>query len=379
MNAKLRNILFSFPIILILIFALLLLVYIGYGKVHRKYAKFQIRKLASQAAIIKNAFDPFLQAGLPLKQFSGFTSLSENLILSDPSIENIQVRDNRQQLVFFQAQPDLPLKLLHRKLLQRAYKSTKLGFNDAQKKYQVEESHLSFRVIVPLMGKFGPVGEIILESKQADVFQVLHEKYQNVFYACVAISLVFIIFIVIYELAFPSQNTRKDALHITFIAGFLAMSLIIGVNVFQIYEQSAEVNAIALSNSIAQRLRAIMELGIDFKDITGINAVFCEYKDNNPEINEIALTEHNIARYHTDENAIGKPYTIPSDNYGYLVLLSETSQLQIVLTIPKNLVLNEVFDSLKEFIILFIATGIIALLSLRVLSSSSSSAFFSIA
>ncbi len=364
MNIKLRNILFSFPIILILIFTLLLLVYIGYGEAKRKYPKFQIGKLESQAEIIKNAFEPFLQAGLPLKQFSGFTGLSENLILSDVGVESIQVRDNRDQWVFFKTRPELSEQSLRDELLQRIYEPIKLDLRNTQKKYQVEESEISFRVIVPLMGKFEQVGQIIIESKKVDVFRVLNEKYQTVFYAFITIALLFILFIVIYELIFPNQKTRKSAQRAAFITGFLGMSLIIGVNVFQIYEQGAETNAKALSDSMAQRLKAILELGIDFKDISGINALFREYKHNNPEISEIAFTDHGIAHYHTNEQATGKPYSVPSDSYGYLVSLNDSHQLQVTLTIPKDLVLKEVLDSLQEFIVLFIATGLIALIFL---------------
>jgi hypothetical protein len=261
-------------------------------------------------------------------------------------------------LIFFQTQPHFPLKPMHRELLQRKYKP----LEESQKKYRVEESDTTFKVILPLTRKFGKVGEIIIESKQADIFQIPHEKYQNVFYAYITISLLFIIFIIIYELIFPNQKTRKATLYVAFISGFLAMSLFIGINLFQIYKQGAQANAKALSNSMAQRLKTVIELGIDFKDLTGINAVFQKYKNNMPEIHAITLTEHGIAHYHTDEKAIGKPYTIPSDNYGYLVSLNETRQLQLVLTIPKNLVLNEVLDSLKEFIILFIVTSLIALI-----------------
>ena len=364
MNAKLRNILFSFPIILILIFTLLLLVYIGYGETNRKYPKFQIGKLASQAEIIKNAFEPFLQAGLPLKQFSGFAGLSENLILSDSSIENIQIRTIREKLVFFKTRPELSEQSLQKELQQRHYGSTKLDLGDMQNAYNVEESEVSFRVIVPLMGKFGQMGQIIIESKRADVFRVLDEKYQNVFYAFVIISLLFILFIIIYELFFPDQATRKSAQRTAFIVGFLGMSSVIGINVFQIYEQGAEANAKALSDSMAQRFKAIIELGIDFKDISGINDVFREYKYNNPEISEIAFTEHGVARYHSDEQAVGKPYAVPTDTYGYLVSLNDTRQLQVTLTTPKDLVLSEVFDSIQEFIVLFIATGLIALIFL---------------
>ncbi len=92
---KLKNILISSPIILILILTMLLLEFIGYGEAKRKYTQFQLTRLATQGEIIKHEFDSYLHAGLPLKQFSGFSSQSERLLRSDKSIQAIQVIDNQ--------------------------------------------------------------------------------------------------------------------------------------------------------------------------------------------------------------------------------------------------------------------------------------------
>ena len=365
MNTKVRNVIYSFPIILILIFTLLLLVYIGYGEASRKYAQFQIGKLASQAEVIKNDFEAFLQAGLPLHQFSGFAGHSENLILSDASIENIQVRNTRNQLVFMQTRPDVALTELQAAIQNRDYQPTTLALTtNGRKNYQVEQSAVSFRVIVPLTGKFGPAGDIIIEAKQKDIFKVLHDQYHSVYYAFVLISLGFILFIVLYEVIFANQKYRKTIQRSAFIASFLLMSAVVGVTVFHIYERGAEASAKALADSMAQRLRAVIDLGIEFDDIAGINEVFDEYKRNNPEISEIAFTDHNVVYYHTDENVIGKLYEVSPENYYYVVPLNETRHLLVTLTIPKDLVLKAVLDSLKEFIVLFIASGLIALIFL---------------
>jgi len=365
MNTKARNVIYSFPIILILIFTLLLLVYIGYGEASRKYAQFQIGKLASQAEVIKNDFEAFLQAGLPLYQFSGFAGSSENLILSDASIENIQVRDTRNQLVFIQTQPDITVAALQATIQKRDYQPTSWALTaNGRKDYQVEQSAASFRVIVPLTGKFGPAGDIVIEAKQADIFNVLHEQYQNVYYAFILISLGFILFIVLYEILFAEQKYRKTVQRSAFIFSFLLMSLVVGITVFHTYERGAEASAKALADSMAQRLKAVLDLGVEFDDIAGINEVFDEYKRNNPEISEIAFTDRNVVHYHTDENLIGQLYEVSPENYYYVVPLNETRHLLVTLTIPKDLVLKAVLDSLKEFIVLFIASGLIALIFL---------------
>ena len=89
------------------------------------------------------------------------------------------------------------------------------------------------------------------------------------------------------------------------------MSAVIAVIVFQVYEHGARANTKALSDSMTQRMNAIMDLGIKFGDIEGINSAFKAYKNNNPEINAIALTESGISVYHTDDDMIGKPYYPP--------------------------------------------------------------------
>ncbi len=96
-----KQMLISLPILTVLILTLLLLAYIGFGEAKRTYPQFQIKKLSTQAEIIKNALSSYLQAGLPLNQFSGFTSLTEGLLISDKDIDNINIINPDSETIFY--------------------------------------------------------------------------------------------------------------------------------------------------------------------------------------------------------------------------------------------------------------------------------------
>ncbi len=361
---KLKKILISSPIILILILTMLLLEFIGYGEAKRKYTQFQLTRLATQGEIIKHEFDSYLHAGLPLKQFSGFSNQSERLLLSDDSIQAIQVTDNQNKMVFLNGQHRLTLDKLEEILSSRQYFSSQFTL---EQNHRAEESATSFRVILPLDTRFGVVGQVIIESEKEALFQVLNKQFWYVFYAVITLTVIFILLIVIYEIYFANHKTRERFLKTTYIIEFIVMSMIISVVIFQVYEYGARASTKALSNSMSQRLSAILELGIRIEDISRINQTFQDYKKNNPHINQIALTRNNIVMFHTDEQVIGKPYQSAPNSFEYVVPLGNTEEKQlfrVAVSIPVKIVMSAIWSSAKAFIVLFIACGLISFIFL---------------
>ena len=60
--------------------SLLLLAYVGAGEGRRTYENLEIDKLTSQGKTLQAAIENNLRAGLPLKQFVGFTPLAEGVV-----------------------------------------------------------------------------------------------------------------------------------------------------------------------------------------------------------------------------------------------------------------------------------------------------------
>ena len=64
---------------LIALASLLLLGYVGLGETLRSYPALQHDRLVAQGEIIQKEVNTFLQAGLPLRQFVGFETLSSKI------------------------------------------------------------------------------------------------------------------------------------------------------------------------------------------------------------------------------------------------------------------------------------------------------------
>ena len=363
---KFRKLLLTLPIIFVMIFTLLLLTYVGFGEAKRTFPRFQLKKMATQGEIITNAFDAYLQSGLPLNQFSGFSSRSEGVISSDDSVEQIRVIDNNNNTIFLDTAQSLTKSELSNLLTERTYTScladTKSG------NYQFVESDVSYKITLPLNSKFGVAGYVILESDKEVVFEILHNKYRFVFYTFGILLSCFILFIVGYELAVQNKGKRQRILKIGFCFVFFAMLLFIGVTIFDIYESGAKSNTKVLSDSMAQRLAAVIELGIDIQDIDGINKAFDNYKSNNPDINAIAFIENDVSLFHTNKNVVGQQYKTMKNSYEYIVPLdigsANKQELRVAVSIPVDIVMQAIRSNAKNFIVLFIACGLISLIFL---------------
>ena len=72
--------------------SLLLLVYVGFGDGKRTYEQFHIEKLTAHGRIVQNSSRTICATGLPLKQYAGFTQLSEPLV-RDREIDALVVYD----------------------------------------------------------------------------------------------------------------------------------------------------------------------------------------------------------------------------------------------------------------------------------------------
>lgn len=361
-----RQLLHCLPVLIVLILTFLLLTYVGYGEARRTYQRFQLRKMATQGEIIKNAFDRYLQAGLPLKQYSRFAYLSEGLLLSDDDIENIRVVDTNGQTIFLNIQKPITEDQIEKQISRRSYKPNPEILEN--KECRVMESEASFQVELALKSKFGIAGYLVIESEKEAIFEKLNQEYKKVFLIFGIFSSCFVIFIQIYEAFSSNKQKRKAILNISYIIGFLSISIVIAVTVLRIYEYGAKANTKVLADSMAQRMKAIIELGINFEDISGINEAFHDYKDCNPDIHAIALTENGISIFHTNKDIIGMPYVSMKDRYEYVAPIKSAGkkirEFKVAVSIPNDIVMKAVISSAKNLIVLFITCGLISLIFL---------------
>ena len=73
--------------------SLLLLVYVGIGEGKRTYEQLEIEKLTSQGRNLQASIENNLRAGLPLKQFAGFSSLAIRFLNGIDEVDAVAVYD----------------------------------------------------------------------------------------------------------------------------------------------------------------------------------------------------------------------------------------------------------------------------------------------
>lgn len=352
--------LLNLPIIVVELLTLLLVSYIGYGEVKRKYPRFQVQKMATQGEIIRDPLEAFLQGGFPIKQFGGFKHNSETLRLSDADIEQINVINDKQEVIF--------IKRASQNASPREYTISPLADDNifVKQGYRVKESNESYVVSLPLTGKFGQVGYINIESNKHSASQVIDKRFESAFKLCIIIFILFSTFVLLYSrMALKNEwiaRQQRNALSIVYLISFISMSGCIAFFVYNVFETGARLQTKALSDSMAHRIESVLDLGIQLDDVVGIDDIFRNYKENNPDINSIALTEDGISIYHTDTTVVGKIYVKPRDNYEYLVPLEGTSayRFHVAVTIPVSIVRDAIFERAPAFIVLFIACGLIS-------------------
>ncbi len=370
---KRKQILYIIPFIAVWLLTLMLLIYIGYGEAGRTYSKFQMEKLVTQGEIVQIALAAYLQAGLPLKHFSGFPSQSEGLLRSDEKIENMQVFDSRKNRIFIGAQRDLEREELLRLLDDRRYRESKISLNvKSSSQYRLEESEDSYRVMVDLPGKFGTAGYLIIESTKREIFRDLNRVYRYVFLSFIGLTLLFVSFVLIFEIFMKNKSRRKLVYQVAYTLGFLTISVVIVVAVFNIFGEGARAKTKILSDYMARRLEAIVELGIKLEDISGINEAFRATRSSNPDVNAIALIRNDRSVFHTDEEMIGHFYIPESNSYEYVTPLNrdtegrEDYKLKVAVSIPIDVVTRAILGSAKNFFVLFLACSLISLIFLDV-------------
>ena len=366
-SAALSHIMYSSPMIIIMVLTLLLLTYVGFGEAKRKYTQFQLTKMITQVEIVKNALDVYLKAGLPIQQFSGFGSTSEMLLRSDDSIQQIRIKDSSAKLVFKKNRDiNVTADDSHES---KTYKSYEFG-EKKKPSIRIEESEDSFQVIQVLRNKFGIAGYVHIETLKSKLLSFLTESYYMVFYFCFGLSLFFLFFVVIFESIVKNKKNRQKIFQGIYILSFLILSIVIAQTVLKIYEHGAKASTKALSDSMTQRLSSILELKIDINDIKGINAAFKQYQHSNPEINAIAITEKGVTISHTNPEKIGSQYKKPDESLEYVNILKQkragaSSEFRVAVTMPTYIITDAILESSKTFLVLLIACVLISLIFLN--------------
>lgn len=362
----LNNLKISLPTIFVSALTLLLLSYVGFWESNKQSKQFQASKLSTQGEVIKNSVESFLNAGQPLTQYSAFKQLSATLLDSDPSIEHIVIRNTVQKVIFSTLNDDQIIS-------NEQYPLSDLTLNNSS--YTVYENDQTIKLTTPLESSFESAGVLEIAADKSKLLGPSNKLYDKVFNLFLMTIIVFSFFVILLETL--NLNNKARILKFGYAICFIFISTVIVTTVLKIYEDGAQAKAQALTDSMVARLNSVLALDINIDDISGIEQTFIAYKNNNPDIREIALIQNGVWKYHTDIAKIGETNYLDNDVFEYSIQLNGTEkpvhdELYISVSIPVDVVNQAILTSVNEFITLIVACGLISFIFINASTSISS-------
>jgi MFS family permease len=340
--------------------SLLLLVYVGMGEGKRIYEQFQIEKLVAHNRIIQNAMENYLRAGLPLKQYAGFSTLADPIVQSIEEIDAMAVFDHGGNQLFVVTDKD-----------KRSPKMPNAAEVARQIRHDVEvERHDAFyQVAMPLRTRFESVGSLVITAGNDVAERRVNASFTPLVMSAAVLAALFAIFVVVS--APYLARSRAPWLQIGYAVTFLTMAAFVVGTLINLYSDGVQGKAKDSAFTLSQRLGDIVDFNLRIRDFHGLDKVFAEYRRLNPEISDAVLIIDGAIQIATDPAKVGKKWISDTRSYEYTVDLSRPGQSSrsLIVAVPADVVYKRVERSVRNFAALFIASGFLAGLFLQVASS----------
>ncbi|MFL4982680.1 MAG: MFS transporter [Xanthobacteraceae bacterium] len=340
--------------------SLLLLVYVGMGEGKRIYEQFQIEKLVTHNRIIQTAMENYLRAGLPLKQYAGFSTLADPIVQSIDEIDAMSVFDQAGNQLFIVTDKDK--KVLR---LPSAAEAARQIKHDVE----VERHDTFYQVAMPLRTRFEIVGSLVITAGTDVAERRVNASFTPLVMSAAGLAALFAMFVVVS--APYLARSRTPWMHIGYAVTFLTMAGFVVATLINLYSDGVQGKAKESAFTLSQRLSDIVEFNLRIRDFDGLDKVFAEYRRLNPEISDAVLILDGAIQVATDAAKLGKKWVSDTRSYEYTVDLSRPGQpnRSLIVAVPADVVYKRVERSVRNFAALFIASGFLAGLFLQVASS----------
>ena len=341
--------------------SLMLLLYVGYGDSKRTYEQIHIEKITTNGQLVQNSLEKFLREGLPLRQFAGFNTIAAPILdVEGEDVDLLMVFDQTGRQVFSaidKTNPKLP--------------EPPNAISKVKQEIVVEYGDTHYQVIIPLRTRFETVGSLVVTSNTEVVSKRLRTTFEPLMYLALGLA---VMFAAVFVFALPYlPRTRVPWLQIGYTITFLIMSASVIFAIVGLYYDGVQGKSRASVATLAQRLGDIVEFNLHFKDLDGMSRIFSEYKRLNGEIKEAALIENDIIQIDNDQAKVGKKWVSDPRNFEFKFDLTRADQrertVNLVVTVPKDAVVDRVVRSVKNLAALFVASALLAGLFLQVASS----------
>ena len=339
--------------------SLVLLMYVAFGESQRTFQQFHLEKLIAQGRVVQGAINNFLRPGLPLDQYVGFNTRAGSIISSDPAIAAIVVFDQNGRKVFGVGDDSIPL-------LPEMGKTAMAEDADA-------DTRLStglFQVVLPLRNRYEVVGNLAVSMPRSIVTERVRSNFEPLIILAAVLSAAFgtVVFLTLQHL----RHQRTPWLQIIFGLTFLTMAGFVIATLVNLYSEGTQAKTKALADSLGQRLTDIVGFNLNIDEIRGLDKIFGDYRELNPDITAAGLTINDEVTIHTDPKKVGTRWISNKQDYEYTVNITPEHSLhdiKVTVALPVSVVFRQIFRSVKNFAALFVASAFFAGLFLQVADS----------
>ncbi len=355
-----RRLIEAFGMLVVALVSLVLLIYVAFGEARRTYEQFQIEKLVAQAQIVQTSLEAFVRPGLPIQQYVGFGQLADPMVKSDPLIDGISFYDSNELRVFSSGDPSL-------ERISEKPDTRRVGETAAELRQNAKQ----FQIVLSVRNRFEEVGQVVLTAPRNKIAERVEEAFYPVVKIGLLASVTFGGFILLFAHGFPAR-TRNNWIGAAFSTMFIGVAIIVVSTLINVYSQGAQARSKSLADSLGQRLDDLIIYNINLDDVTGIIALFGEYKRLNPDLRSAALIIDGKVRAHTDPTRRGIDWDHVADDYEYTVSLSQPNNprdVAVKVALPRDIVVRQVVRSVKNFAALFVASAFLAALFMGVARS----------
>ncbi|MFO1056023.1 MAG: MFS transporter [Dongiaceae bacterium] len=334
------------PLALATLASLALLLYAGYGEGRRVYVQLRLERIAALGEVLASSMETFTQTGLPVRQFAGFEAQAAALNAAGPSILAVRVLDPAGRTVFEQPAGAATPAAGH----PARYALSEPGS-------EVWQAGDRLRVLLPVRDKMAVAATIAIDVDEAALVRPVAAALWPALLVAAAGGLLFLL----VELGAAGRSGRfaRLAPSLVFAGAFIAVAGTVTAGLFGLYDEGVRGKTAALAQSIAHRLSAATEIGIDFSSFSELGEAFAVYRRIDPDIRRVTLVDDGKVLVDSAAAAAGRPYRPDADVYEFSVPLAERADLGIAVALPKAVVLRAMWRNGKNFLALFLACGLV--------------------
>lgn len=337
--------------------ALLLLVYLGYGEAHQRFARYILTGATTQGEIIRGTVETSLRNGVTITQLAGFGTIAKPIIDAENGVAGIRLVDRTGATVF---SADEGESINGRSVLAARGR----GSSDARGAIDHVRDSAHLVVVMPIHDRFETVGHLLVSVPRG----LIDTRVRNAFVPPILLAMGLSFFFAL-SAALLSQEMRRSWLTTGYVVVFVAAASMVTWTMISLYSQGVAAKTDASAESLAHRLKDIPGFNLNFDQFDDVDAVFSEYRRLDPDISATALIVNGIVAIHTTPGMVGRRWVKDEYSFEHWSDISNpaasANRIMIAVSVPRQLVVREVAGSIRDFAALLVASGFFAALFFR--------------